>query len=72
MFLVPLQLTGNLLPSWGSMAGIGASVLILVVNLGFLLSLLPESITIGVWILGGVILYPTFSFGVSRAFASKI
>jgi hypothetical protein len=63
---------GNLLPSWGSMAGIGASVLILVVNLGFLLSLLPESITIGVWILGGVILYPTFAFGVSRAFASKI
>lgn len=63
---------GNLLPSWGSMAGIGASVLILVVNLGFLLSLLPESITIGVWILAGVILYPTFAFGVSRAFASKI
>jgi hypothetical protein len=63
---------GNLLPSWGSMAGIGASVLILVVNLGFLLSLLPESITIAVWILGGVILYPTFAFGVSRAFASKI
>ncbi len=54
------------------MAGIGASVLILVVNLGFLLSLLPESITIGVWILAGVILYPTFAFGVSRAFASKI
>ena len=63
---------GNLLPSWGSMAGIGASVLILVVNLGFLLSLLPESITIAVWILAGVILYPTFAFGVSRAFASKI
>ena len=63
---------GNLLPSWGSWAGIGASVLILVVNLGFLFSILPESITIPVWVIAGVILYPTFALGVSRAFASKI
>ena len=63
---------GNLLPSWGSIAGIGASVLIILVNLGFLLNLLPESITIAVWVIGGVILYPTFAFGVSRAFASKV
>jgi hypothetical protein len=63
---------GNLLPSWGSMAGIGASALILILNLGFLLNLLPEGITIFVWIISGVILYPTFAFGVSKAFASKI
>ena len=63
---------GNLLPSWGSMAGIGASVLILVVNFGFLLSLLPDTIIPFIWIVGGVILYPTFAIGVSRAFASKV
>ena len=63
---------GNLLPSWGSMAGIGASALILVVNLGFLLSLLPDTIVPFIWIVGGVILYPTFAIGVSRAFASKV
>ena len=67
---------GDLLPSWGSMAGIGASALILVVNFVFLLSLLDDSVieTIipFIWIIGGVILYPTFAFGVSRAFASKM
>ena len=73
VFLVSLgERGGNLLPSWGSWAGIGASVLILVVNLGFLFSILPESITIPVWVIAGVILYPTFALGVSRAFASKI
>ena len=63
---------GNLLPSWGSMAGIGASTLILVVNFGFLLSLLPDTIVPFISIVGGVILYPTFAIGVSRAFASKV
>ncbi|MBS60413.1 MAG: hypothetical protein CL606_03780 [Anaerolineaceae bacterium] len=67
---------GNLLPSWGSMAGIGASALILVVNFVFLLSLLDDNLTETiipfVWIVGGVILYPTFAFGVSKAFESKI
>ena len=67
---------GNLLPSWGSMAGIGASALILVVNSVFLLSLLDDNLTETiipfVWIVGGVILYPTFAFGVSKAFESKI
>ena len=73
VLLVSLQERGgNVLPSWGSLAGIGASILILVVNLGFLFSLLPETIIPFVWIVGGVILYPTFVFGMSRAFASKI
>tara|TARA_Y100001970_G_scaffold68765_1_gene87730 strand:+ start:2373 stop:3002 length:630 start_codon:yes stop_codon:yes gene_type:complete len=73
VLLVSLQERGgNVLPSWGSLAGIGASILILVVNLGFLFSLLPETIVPFVWIVGGVILYPTFVFGMSRAFASKI
>ena len=66
---------GNLLPSWGSMAGIGASALILVVNFVFLLNLLDdnliETVIPFIWIIGGVILYPTFALGVSRAFASK-
>tara|TARA_B100000945_G_scaffold260916_1_gene219135 strand:+ start:606 stop:1232 length:627 start_codon:yes stop_codon:yes gene_type:complete len=73
VLLVSLQERGgNVLPSWGSLAGIGASILILAVNLGFLFSLLPETIIPFVWIVGGVILYPTFVFGMSRAFASKI
>ena len=67
---------GNLLPSWGSMAGIGASALILVVNFVFLLNLLDdnliETVIPFIWIIGGVILYPTFALGVSRAFASKM
>ncbi len=67
---------GNLLPSWGSMAGIGASLLILVVNFVFLLNLLDdnliETIIPFIWIIGGVILFPTFAFGVSKAFESKI
>jgi hypothetical protein len=63
---------GDILPSWASMAGIGAAILILAVNFGFLLSILPESIILPVWIIGGVILYPTFVFGVSRAFAGKM
>ena len=67
---------GNLLPSWGSMAGIGASALILVVNFVFLLNLLDdnliETVIPFIWIIGGVILFPTFAFGVSKAFESKI
>tara|TARA_Y100000590_G_scaffold241254_1_gene271281 strand:+ start:509 stop:1144 length:636 start_codon:yes stop_codon:yes gene_type:complete len=67
---------GNLLPSWGSMAGIGASALILVVNSVFLLNLLDDNLTETIipfiWIVGGVILFPTFAFGVSKAFESKI
>ena len=67
---------GNLLPSWGSVAGIGASALILVVNFVFLLNLLDdnliETVIPFIWIIGGVILFPTFAFGVSKAFESKI
>ena len=67
---------GNLLPSWGSMAGLGASALILVVNFVFLLNLLDdnliETVIPFIWIIGGVILFPTFAFGVSKAFESKI
>ena len=62
----------GLLPSWGAMAGRGAAWLILVVQLGSLIGVLPSSVLAPLYVLGGIILWPIFVFGISNAFGKKV
>ena len=62
----------DLLPSWGAMAGRGAAWLILVVQAGSWIGLLPSSMLAPVYVLGGIILWPIFVFGISTAFGKKV
>ena len=62
----------GLVPSWGVMAGRGAGWLILVAQATSLFGWLPASVIGPLYILGGVVLWPIFIFGISNAFASKV
>ena len=61
----------NLVPSWGRISGQGASYLVIAVQIGSLFGLIPLSAFVPVFILGGVILFPVFVFGISVAFSSS-
>ena len=60
----------NLVPSWGRISGQGAAYLVIAVQIGSLFGLIPLSAFVPVFILGGVILFPVFVFGISIAFSS--
>ena len=60
----------NLVPSWGRISGQGAAYLVIAVQIGSLFGLIPLSAFVPVFILGGVILFPVFVFGISVAFSS--
>ena len=62
----------GLLPSWGVIAGRGAGWLILVAQATSLFGVLPASVFAPVYVLGGVILWPIFVFGISNAFGKKV
>ena len=62
----------GLVPSWGVIAGRGAGWLILVAQATSLFGLLPESVFGPIYILGGVVLWPIFVFGLSNAFGQKV
>ena len=62
----------GLVPSWGVMAGRGAGWLILVAQTASFLGLFPAEWFAPLFILGGVILWPIFVIGISRAFGSKV
>jgi hypothetical protein len=62
----------GLLPSWGVIAGRGAGWLILVAQATSLFGVLPASVFAPLYVLGGVILWPIFVFGISNAFGKKI
>ena len=61
----------NLVPSWGRISGQGAAYLVIAVQIGSLFGLIPLSAFVPVFILGGVILFPVFLFGISVAFISS-
>ena len=61
----------SLVPSWGRISGQGAAYLVIAVQIGSLFGLIPLSAFVAVFILGGVILFPVFVFGISVAFSSS-
>ena len=61
----------SLVPSWGRISGQGAAYLVIAVQIGSLFGLIPLSAFVPVFILGGVILFPVFVFGISVAFSSS-
>ena len=58
----------NLVPSWGRLSGQGAAYLVILVQIGALFGLVPINAFVPVFILGGVILFPIFVYGISVAF----
>ena len=60
----------NLVPSWGRLSGQGAAYLVILVQIGALFGLVPINAFVTVFILGGVILFPIFVYGISVAFKS--
>ena len=61
----------SLVPSWGRISGQGAAYLVIAVQIGNLFGLVPASAFVPVFILGGVILFPVFVYGISVAFSSS-
>ena len=61
----------GLIPSWGSMSGKGASILIIVAQVLSLFGLIPGNLWAPIFILGGVVLWPVFMIGLSNAFGQK-
>ena len=60
----------NLVPSWGRLSGQGAAYLVILVQIGALFGLVPINAFVPVFILGGVILFPIFVYGISVAVKS--
>ena len=60
----------NLVPSWGRLSGQGAAYLVILVQIGALFGLVPINAFVPVFILGGVVLFPIFVYGISVAFKS--
>ena len=62
----------SLLPSWASMSARGAALLIIVAQALSLFGLIPANLWAPIFILGGVVLWPIFVFGLSNAFGQKV
>ena len=60
----------SLVPSWGKISGQAAAYLVIGVSVGNLFGLVPTGAAVPIFILGGVILFPVFIFGLSVAFNS--
>ena len=61
----------NLVPSWGKISGQAAAYLVIAVSIGNLFGLVPQGAAVPIFILGGVILFPVFTFGIGVAFSSS-
>ena len=61
----------NLVPSWARISGQAAAYLVIAVQFGSLFGLVPAGAFVPVFILGGVILFPVFVFGLSVAFNTQ-
>ena len=59
----------NRVPSWGRMSGQGAAYLVIAVQIGALFGLIPIAAFVPIFILGGVVLFPVFVYGISIAFS---
>ena len=62
----------SLLPSWASISARGAALLIIVAQGLSLFGLIPATLWAPIFILGGVVLWPIFVFGLSNAFGQKV
>ena len=60
----------NLVPSWGRVSGQGAAYLIIVAQIGIFFGLIPANAFVPLFLLGGVVLFPIFTWGISVAFSS--
>jgi len=61
----------NMVPSWGKISGQAAAYLVIAVSIGNLFGLVPQGAAVPIFILGGVILFPVFTFGIGVAFSSS-
>ena len=73
VLLVSLRFRGDPIPSWGAWGGILGGSLILLVHVIALSGLAPDPEAIWpIWLVAGLIGFPLFALGMSRAFATKI
>ena len=73
VLLVSAKFRGDPIPSWGAWGGILAGSLILLMHVIALSGLAPDLEVIWpIWLVAGLIGFPLFALGMSRAFASKI
>ena len=61
----------RMVPSWGKISGQAAAYLVIAVSIGNLFGLVPQGAAVPIFILGGVILFPVFTFGIGVAFSSS-
>ena len=61
----------NFVPSWARISGQGAAYLIIVAQIGILFGLIPAAGFVPLFLLGGVVLFPIFTWGISVAFSSS-
>jgi len=57
----------NLIPAYANYAGWGGATLVIVSTLGFAYGVLPEVVGFVTLVLGGLVLYPLFIFGLGKA-----
>ena len=73
VLLVSLKFRGDTIPSWGAWGGILGGSLILLMHVMAFSGLAPNPEFIWpIWLVAGLIGFPLFALGMSRAFASKI
>ena len=73
VLLVSLRFRGDPIPSWGAWGGILGGSLILLMHVMALSGLAPNPEFIWpIWLVAGLIGFPLFALGMSRAFAGKI
>ena len=73
VLLISARFRGDIIPSWGAWGGIAAGSLILLMHVIALSGLAPDLEVIWpIWLVAGLIGFPLFALGMSRAFASKI
>ena len=61
----------RMVPSWGKLSGQAAAYLVIGANIGTLFGLIPQGAAVPIFLLGGVILFPVFTFGIGVAFSSS-
>ena len=73
VLLVSLRFRGDPIPSWGAWGGILGGSLILLMHVMAFSGLAPNPEVIWpIWLVAGLIGFPLFALGMSRAFVSKI
>ena len=66
-----LSVDSGKLPGWGRTVGYGFVVLVLGAQLGSLFGLIPATLFVPIFVLGGVVLYPAFIISVGSAISKS-